>query len=189
MDNHDSYEQHYFCHHTDMPNLDNGDKIIMPLSSLDRLTSLKIDYPMLLETLNPKTGRVSHCGVLEFTAEEGNIYTPRWMMKNMGLEEGDVVLIKSASLPKGTYIKLQPHKKEFVELSNPKALLEAKLRNFSCLSTSDTIMLMHNNKKFYIDVVQTKPGFVISVIETDCEVDFAIPLDCTEPENQFDRRL
>ncbi|GMP31100.1 hypothetical protein CsSME_00005455 [Camellia sinensis var. sinensis] len=189
MDNHDSYEQHYFCHHTDMPNLDNGDKIIMPLSSLDRLTSLKIDYPMLLETLNPKTGRVSHCGVLEFTAEEGNIYTPRWMMKIMGLEEGDVVLIKSASLPKGTYIKLQPHKKEFIELSNPKALLEAKLRNFSCLSTSDTIMLMHNNKKFYIDVVQTKPGFVISVIETDCEVDFAIPLDCTEPENQFDRRL
>ncbi|KAI7994419.1 Ubiquitin recognition factor in ER-associated degradation protein 1 [Camellia lanceoleosa] len=69
-----------------------GDKIIMPLSALDRLASLHIDYPMLFELRNAATERISHCGVLEFIAEEGMIYMPYWMMENLLLQEGDIVL-------------------------------------------------------------------------------------------------
>lgn len=43
-------------------------------------------------------------------------------------------------------------------------------------------MVSYNNKKFYIDIVETKPSPAISIIETDCEVDFAPPLDYKEPE-------
>ena len=43
-------------------------------------------------------------------------------------------------------------------------------------------MVPYNNKKYYIDVVETKPSNAVSVIETDCEVDFAPPLDYKEPE-------
>ena len=43
-------------------------------------------------------------------------------------------------------------------------------------------MVPYNNKKFYIDIVETKPSAAISIIETDCEVDFAPPLDYKEPE-------
>lgn len=43
-------------------------------------------------------------------------------------------------------------------------------------------MVAYNNKKFYIDIVETKPSAAISIIETDCEVDFAPPLDFKEPE-------
>ena len=43
-------------------------------------------------------------------------------------------------------------------------------------------MVAYNNKKFYIDIVETKPSSAISIIETDCEVDFAPPLDYIEPE-------
>lgn len=43
-------------------------------------------------------------------------------------------------------------------------------------------MVAYNNKKFYIDIVETKPSSAISIIETDCEVDFAPPLDYKEPE-------
>lgn len=43
-------------------------------------------------------------------------------------------------------------------------------------------MVAYNNKKFYIDIVETKPSAAISIIETDCEVDFAPPLDYKEPE-------
>jgi len=56
------------------------------------------------------------------------------------------------------------------------------LRNFSCLTTGDSIMVAYNNKKYYIDIVETKPSNAISIIETDCEVDFAPPLDYKEPE-------
>ncbi|XP_058099300.1 uncharacterized protein LOC131243760 isoform X2 [Magnolia sinica] len=154
----------------------------MPPSALDRLASLNIDYPMLFELCNPAAERVSHCGVLEFIADEGVIYLPYWMMENMLLQEGDIVQVKNASLLKGTYVKLQPHTKDFLDISNPKAILETTLRNYSCLTTGDTIMVAYNNKKFYIDIVETKPSSAISIIETDCEVDFAPPLDYKEPE-------
>ena len=41
--------------------------------------SLQIDYPMLFELNNPNAGRVTHCGVLEFVADEGLIYLPYWV--------------------------------------------------------------------------------------------------------------
>jgi hypothetical protein len=41
--------------------------------------SLNIDYPMLFEISNETTGRKSHCGVLEFIAEEGVVYMPHWV--------------------------------------------------------------------------------------------------------------
>ncbi|KAL8096876.1 uncharacterized protein LOC141686729 [Apium graveolens] len=180
-----SFEQTYRCYPAsfiDKPQLENGDKIIMPPSALDRLASLHIDYPMLFELQNAAADRVSHCGVLEFIAEEGMIYMPYWMMENLLLQEGDIVRIKNATLPKGTYVKLQPHTKDFLDISNPKAILETTLRNFSCLTTGDSIMVAYNNKKYYIDIIESKPSSAISIIETDCEVDFAPPLDYKEPE-------
>lgn len=60
--------------------------------------------------------------------------------------------------------------------------LETTLRNFSCLTSGDSIMVAYNNKKYYIDIIETKPASAISIIETDCEVDFAPPLDYKEPE-------
>ncbi|KAK1686220.1 hypothetical protein QYE76_047068 [Lolium multiflorum] len=52
--------------------------VIMPPSALDRLASLHIEYPMLFEVRNTAAERTSHCGVLEFIAEEGMIYMPYW---------------------------------------------------------------------------------------------------------------
>ncbi|KAL8543096.1 hypothetical protein ACS0TY_003835 [Phlomoides rotata] len=180
-----SFEQTYRCYPAsfiDKAQIENGDKVIMPPSALDRLASLHIDYPMLFELRNGATERVSHCGVLEFIAEEGMIYMPYWMMENLLLQEGDFVRVKNVTLPKGTYVKLQPHTKDFLDISNPKAILETTLRNFSCLSTGDSIMVAYNNKKYYIDIIEAKPSHAISIIETDCEVDFAPPLDYKEPE-------
>ncbi|XP_041001669.1 ubiquitin fusion degradation protein 1 homolog [Juglans microcarpa x Juglans regia] len=104
------------------PQIESGDKIIMPPSALDRLASLHIDYPMLFELRNDAAERISHCGVLEFIAEEGMIYMPYWMMENMLLQEGDIVRVKNMTLPKGTYVKLQPNTKDFLDISNPEAM-------------------------------------------------------------------
>jgi Ubiquitin fusion degradation protein UFD1 len=40
---------------------------------------LHIQYPMLFELHNDATNKTSHCGVLEFVAEEGMIYMPYWV--------------------------------------------------------------------------------------------------------------
>ncbi|KAJ4802193.1 Ubiquitin fusion degradation protein 1 [Rhynchospora pubera] len=179
------FEQTYRCYPSsfiDKPLLEAGDKIIMPPSALDRLAHLNVEYPMLFELRNVATSRTSHCGVLEFTAEEGMIYMPYWMMQNLLLQEGDIITVKNVTLPKGTYVKLQPHTTDFLDISNPKAILEKTLRSFSCLTTGDSIMVAYNSKQYYIDIVEAKPSSAISIIETDCEVDFAPPLDYKEPQ-------
>ncbi|GAB2214746.1 hypothetical protein Drorol1_Dr00019109 [Drosera rotundifolia] len=132
-------------------------KVIMPQSALDTL-------------------------FLEFTSDEGFVCFPQWMMDNLHLEERDRVVMKTANLRKGTYVKLQPHTMDFIEISNPKAVLEKALRSYSCLTTGDTIMISFNNKKYLINVVETRPSAAVSIVETDCEVDFAPPLDYKEPE-------
>ncbi|MBA0794724.1 hypothetical protein Gohar_019028 [Gossypium harknessii] len=60
--------------------------------------------------------------------------------------------------------------------------LEITLRSYSCLTVGDSIMVPYNDKKYYIDIVEAKPSPAVSVIETDCEVDFAPPLDYKEFE-------
>lgn len=99
------------------------------------------------------------------------------MMQNLLLTEGSIVTLRNVSIPKGKYVKLQPHTKDFIEISDPKAVLERSLRNYSCLTVGDCILIHYNNKRYYIDIVDAKPDRAISVIETDCEVDFAPPLD------------
>mmetsp|Transcript_32122 Transcript_32122/g.44536 ORF Transcript_32122/g.44536 Transcript_32122/m.44536 type:complete len:327 (+) Transcript_32122:294-1274(+) len=178
------FESRYRCYSVaciDKPQLEHGDKVILPPSALDRLASLNIDYPMMFEIFNDEDGRKSHCGVLEFVAEEGVMYMPHWMQQNLLLQEGDLVRVRSAALAKGTYVKLRPHTKDFLDISNPKAVLETSLRNYSCMTVGDSFMVSYNNKKYFIDVIEAKPNNAISIIETDCEVDFAPPLDYVEP--------
>ena len=43
------------------------------------LATLNITYPMLFRLSNPKKNRQTHCGVLEFCAEEGRVYVPHWV--------------------------------------------------------------------------------------------------------------
>ena len=166
----------------DRPQLEHGDKAILPPSALDRLTRMDIDdFPMTFSVHNGKEGKSTHCGVLEFVAEEGVVYLPYWMMQNLLLREGDVVKFTRASLPKGSYVKLQPQTKDFLDISNPKAVLETTLRSYTCLTVGDTFVIHYNNKKYYIDVVEAKPGNAVGVVDTDCEVDFAPPLDYVDP--------
>lgn len=177
------FEARYRCYPVsfiEKSSAEQGDKVFLPPTALNRLAQLHIEYPMLFRAENARGGRFTHCGVLEFIADEGSAYLPYWMMQNLGLQEGEVLTLTNASLPKGSYVKLQPHSKDFLDISNPKAVLETTLRGFSCLTVGDTIPIHYNNKVYQIDIVDAKPAEAISVIETDCNVDFAPPLDYVE---------
>lgn len=54
--------------------------VIMPPSALDTLTRLNINYPMLFKLSNKRSNRQTHCGVLEFIADEEKIYIPYWVL-------------------------------------------------------------------------------------------------------------
>ena len=182
---HTPFSQTYLCYplsYCNKSHLENGDRIIMPASALSFLAFTVFKNPMMFKLTNPTNGELTHCGVEEFDAPEYFVFMPNWMMEHLELEQGDCVNVKSIRLKKGTYVKLQPHTKDFLEISNPRAVLETTLRNFFCLTKGDTIMIMYNDKNFYIDVIETAPSDAVSIFETDCEVDFAPPLDYQEPE-------
>jgi ubiquitin fusion degradation protein 1 len=78
------------------------------------------------------------------------------MMGNMLLTEGQPVTFTSASLPKGNFVKLQPVTSDFLDISNPKAVLERALRSYSCLTVGDCFVVNYNNKDYEIEVSQQR---------------------------------
>jgi len=107
------------------------------------------------------------------------------MMQTLALEPGDLLQIKSTDLPSGSFIKFQPQSVKFLNaISDPKAVLENALRNFSALTTNDVFQFSYNDETFSIKVEDVKPvnaSGAVSVVETDVEVDFSPPLDYVEP--------
>lgn len=109
------------------------------------------------------------------------------LMQTMLLEAGDLVQIKSTDLPPGTFIKLQPQSPDFLEITDPKAVLENAFRNFSCMTTGDIFSFSYNDNVYEIAVLEVKPDtskHAICTMETDLSVDFATPIGYIEPKAQ-----
>lgn len=124
---------------------------------------------------------MTHCGVLEFTAEEGSCYIPFWVMQNLLIEEGSVITITNVSLPKANFVKLRPQHVDFLQITNPRAVLEHALRNFSCVTKGDVICVPYNNRNYHFEMMEVKPQDAACIIETDCNVDFDAPVGYKEP--------
>ncbi|RKF61153.1 Ubiquitin fusion degradation protein 1 [Erysiphe neolycopersici] len=187
------FDEYYRCYPVVMfrgperEDLEFGGKILMPPSALEKLTRLNITYPMLFELINGQKDRTSHCGVLEFTAEEGKLYLPHWMMQTLLLETGDLVQIKSTDLPSASLVKLQPQSTNFLDISDPKAVLEKAFRNFATLTKGDVFSFKYNDTIYSVEALEVKPEtekMGVSMLETDVSVDFAPPIGYVEPQRQ-----
>jgi ubiquitin fusion degradation protein 1 len=118
-----------------------------------------------------------------FTSHTRNILIfLRPVNASMKLEEGQLISVKNVSLSKATFVKFRAQSCDFLEISNPRAVLEVTLRKFTCLSVGDTICFTHSGKKFYLDVREVQPNGAASIIETDCNVDFEEPMGYKESD-------
>ncbi len=160
---------------------------------------------MLFSIRNQSKQKYTHAGVLEFIAPEGRVYLPPWMMNTLLLKEGDLVLLKNVSLPLGNLVKIQPQSVDFLDITDPRAVLENAFRNFTTLTIGDvlafklssflsthlqcrilTVFCRYGGKVFKIEILEVKPeedSKGISIIETDLSVDFAPPVGYVEPSS------
>ena len=161
-------------------NLEEGDKILLPPSAFEQLSRMEVDYPMLFRISNDSLGRSTHCGVLEFTAEEGRCYMPFWMMQNLCIEENSLVSVKNVSLSTATFVKFRAQSCDFLEISNPRAVLEYTLRKFTCLTTGDIICLPYSGSKYYLEVTEVQPSGKASIVECNVNIDFDEPVGYKE---------
>eukprot|EP01125_Pyxidicula_operculata_P006528 TRINITY_DN2254_c0_g1_i3.p1 TRINITY_DN2254_c0_g1~~TRINITY_DN2254_c0_g1_i3.p1 ORF type:complete len:288 (-),score=38.96 TRINITY_DN2254_c0_g1_i3:257-1120(-) len=179
----DIYQQQLVC----APILDNkykhGGKIILPSSALGRISLLNLEYPLMFRIQN-KT-KFTHAGVIEFTAPEGRLLMPEWMMNDINVTTGSRVDIHTCSLPRATYVKFQPQSVDFLEITDPKAALEYHLRSFACLTCNSHLLMKYGAKDYYLKVLEIKPVSqykAVSIIETDFVVDFEAPVGYVEPQ-------
>ena len=106
-------------------------------------------------------------------------------MKTLSLDSGDLIQIKSTDLPPGQFVKLQPQSPTFLDISDPRAVLENAFRNFSCLTKGDIFTFAYNDQTYEIAVLEIKPDtdkHAIVTMETDLSVDFATPVGYKEPK-------
>lgn len=93
-----------------------------------------------------------------------------------------MIRVESTSLPVATFSKFQPQSVDFLDITNPKAVLENALRNFACLTAGDVVAIDYNEKVYELCVLETKPGAAVSIIECDMNVEFAPPVGYKEPD-------
>ena len=72
-------------------------------------------------------------------------------------------------------MKLRPQETAFIELSNPKSILEKIMsEDYPVITEGQTITINYKDlgKVFSIDLLETQPAEVISIIDTDLNVEF-----------------
>jgi len=107
-------------------------------------------------------------------------------MNTLLLETGDLVQIKSTDLPSASLVKLQPQDVNFLDITDPKAVLEKAFRQFSTVTKGDIFSFKYNDTIYDIGVLEVKPTsdkLGVSMLETDVEVDFAPPIGYVEPQS------
>ena len=156
--------------------IENGGKILMPPSSLERLLRFNSGSPMMFKaSKGVDSPKCTHCGVLEFTADEGEVLFPEWMMDNLGVEYGDEITLRNVTLPIGSYVKFQPENDSFLKIDDQKAVLETALRDFSCLTKGDKVAVFYNDVQYNLFVKELKPADAVNIVECDLHLDIEAP--------------
>jgi hypothetical protein len=160
--------------------IEDGNRIILPMSAANKIFSSPFFTTPLMFQIQTSHGTQLFCGVTEFTAPEGNVVLPQWMMKELFIKDGSQVTIRCVDLEKGSYCKLQPHSKQFYTLKNHKAVLEHVLRKFTTLTEGTSIPVPYGKKIFLVEVVELKPESAVSIVAEpylELEIDFVPALD------------
>lgn len=106
------------------------------------------------------------------------------MMQTLALDVGDMIQIKTTSLELAKLVKLQPQSVKFLDVSDPRAVLENAFRNFAAVTKGDVFAFEYNGEVYEMAVLDVKPEtpkMGVSMIETDVSVDFAPPVGYVEP--------
>jgi ubiquitin fusion degradation protein 1 len=109
------------------------------------------------------------------------------MMETLGMDVGDMIQIRTTSLELAKMVKLQPQSTNFLDISDPKAVLERAFRNFAALTKGDVFNFEYNDTVYDVAVLDVKPEtdkMGVCMIETDVSVEFAPPVGYVEPERQ-----
>jgi len=120
----------------------------------------------------------TYAGVSTFDAVDGYVLIPSWILKNIEAEDGDVVCVRSVTLPKGSLVTLQPHDPtSFLTMEQPKEVLESVLRSYVALQSQDLLHVSFDHTLHAFTIVNTLPSYAIDIRDTDLRLEIQMPPD------------
>jgi len=111
----------------------------------------------------------------EFSALEGIVNLPYWIMSGLGLRNGEKLRLRAVNLPKATYVKFVPHTAQFYALpEDPHALVLRALCSFTCLTRGSSITVVYEGKQFFLDIDQLFPTCTpcdaVTIVDADMDI-------------------
>jgi len=82
-------------------------------------------------------------------------------------------------LPKGQFVKLQPHTADWLEIPEKtrKSVLEFALRGYQSVTVGDRINLEYNGSMFRFHILELQPDEAVSLVDADVPVEVTPPLE------------
>ncbi|KAJ2570486.1 hypothetical protein GGH95_004222, partial [Coemansia sp. RSA 1836] len=121
-----------------------------------------------------RDARSVHCGVREFSCEEGQAGVPEWLMDEMGLTDGDSVSVELVRLQKGAHAQLQALNPMSRGVGDLRSLLEAYMRTkLTALTIGETLLVPVSGvaEPLSFRVAALEPTDAVDVVDTDLSVD------------------
>lgn len=135
--------------------------------------------PMLfaIEKAGSEDSKVTHCGVIEFTAEDGCVYLPSWVMQKLGVSSGSSVSVRSVDLALGIFARLQPESDVLQDEHDPVIALQHALGSYMALSVGDCIpVAMPGGRIASFRVVELQPAPAVCIVNTDLRLELDAPV-------------
>ena len=170
-----------FSEHNMANKLEYGNKILLPSSMLP---DLDIENgTVYFSVMNPRNCKEIFVGVHEYNDSPGICFLPHAMIERLHLNDEPAIIKQIKDVESGTYIKIKPYEKAFIELEDPKAILERFIsKNYPILSKNEVIIIKYLDIEYHIEVVECNPAHTIQTTNCDINVDFEKPLDMIEEE-------
>ncbi|KAF8535910.1 hypothetical protein BDD12DRAFT_988415 [Trichophaea hybrida] len=195
-----------------------GDKIHLPQSALEQLLAAAsqapaplpdpndpwakpppahenfLPHPLIIKITHRKTDVSAFAVPREFSAEEGEVVLSQFLRKTLGLggvEDGGVVDVEAASLPKGSKVRLRPLEAGYDD-EDWKPILERYMsERFATISEGMILEVprgVEKSKVWRFLVDRALPDGAVCVVDTDLEVDVE-PLDEEQARETLKRQL
>ena len=77
-------------------------------------------------------------------------------------------------------MKICPHQTKFIDLPEPKIILENEIIKYYCVTKGNVILIYFNKKEYKLDILEYKSKEMISLVNCDIEIDFETSRDYKE---------
>jgi ubiquitin fusion degradation protein 1 len=171
-----------------------GNKIVLPREVLDYLIDRGLPYDKF-QLLNPQSRETRlFTGPLDFCAASGECYLPTWVMKQLGIKQGETCAVATACFPNCAFVKFQPHTSDFLDIGDHYTVLTRTMENMGGLTQGSYVRVSDGRRTYTLDVLEVrgKPsqlhddsnGMAVAIGTFECPVEFAEPKDLVKKKKK-----